>query len=206
MINVLAVVATVVGVATTLGFGAIQINGGLAYLFDIPNSFFVQIIIIVIVTILFIASAWSGLSKGIKYLSNINMVLAVILLALVVILGPTLLIFNTFTDTIGSYLQNLPRMSFRAEPLDADNRAWINGWTIFYWAWWISWAPFVGIFIARVSRGRTIREFLIGVLMLPTILSFFWFSVFGATAMDVQMKGTDLSGSVNRSDAICCFQ
>ncbi len=194
LINVLAVFATVVGVATTLGFGAIQINGGLTYLFNIPTSYFVQIIIIVIVTILFIASAWSGLSKGIKYLSNINLVLAVILLALVVILGPTLLVFDTFTDTIGSYIQNLPRMSFRAAPLDNADRAWIDSWTIFYWAWWISWAPFVGIFIARVSRGRTIREFLIGVLMLPTLLSFFWFSVFGVSAMDIQMKGIDLSG------------
>ena len=194
LVDVLAVFATVVGVATTLGFGAIQINGGLSYVFDIPISFSVQIIIIIIVTILFVASAWSGISKGIKYLSNINMVLAVILLILVILLGPTLLIFNTFTDTIGLYLQNLPRMSFRAAPLDDANRAWINSWTIFYWAWWISWAPFVGIFIARVSRGRTIREFLVGVLMLPTLLSFFWFSVFGATAMDVQMKGTDLSG------------
>ena len=193
LINVLAVFATVFGVATTLGFGAIQINGGLAYLFDLPISFPVQVVIIVIVTILFIASSWSGLSKGIKYLSNINMVLAVILLILVVILGPTLLIFNTFTDTIGTYLQNLVRMSFRAAPLDDSDRAWINDWTIFYWAWWISWAPFVGIFIARVSRGRTIREFLVGVLMLPTLLSLFWFSVFGTTAMDVQMKGTDLS-------------
>jgi len=194
LVNLLAIFATVVGVATTLGFGAIQINGGLSYVFDIPISFSVQIIIIIVVTILFIASAWSGIGKGIKYLSNFNMVLAVILLFLVIVLGPTLLIFNTFTDTIGLYLQNLPRMSFRAAPLDAANRAWIDGWTIFYWAWWISWSPFVGIFIARVSRGRTIREFLVGVLMLPTLLSFFWFSVFGATAMDVQMKGTDLSG------------
>ncbi|KXH79261.1 BCCT family transporter [Sporosarcina sp. HYO08] len=193
-VNVLAVFATVVGVATTLGFGAIQINGGLAYLFGIPNSFSVQMIIISVVTVLFIISAWSGLGKGIKYLSNANLVLAVILLMLVIILGPTLLIFDTFTDTIGQYLQNLPRMSFRSAPLDDVNRAWINGWTIFYWAWWISWAPFVGIFIARVSRGRTIREFLVGVLLLPTLLSFFWFSVFGATAMDVQLKGTDLSG------------
>jgi glycine betaine transporter len=194
LINVLAVFATVMGVATTLGFGAIQINGGLSYVFDLPISFPVQVIIIIIVTILFVASAWSGLSKGIKYLSNINMALAALLLILVIVLGPTLLIFNTFTDTIGSYLQNLPRMSFRAAPLGDANRAWINDWTIFYWAWWISWAPFVGIFIARVSRGRTIREFLVGVLMLPTLLSFFWFSIFGATAMDVQMKGTDLSG------------
>lgn len=194
LVNVLAVFATVVGVATTLGFGAIQINGGLSYVFDIPISFSVQIIIIIVVTILFIASSWSGIGKGIKYLSNINLVLAVILLILVIILGPTMLIFNTFTDTIGLYLQNLARMSFRAAPLESTHRTWINGWTIFYWAWWISWAPFVGIFIARVSRGRTIREFLVGVLMLPTLLSFFWFSVFGATAMDVQMKGTDLTG------------
>ena len=114
LIDVFAVFATVVGVATTLGFGAIQINGGLAYLFDLPISFSVQIIIIIIVTILFIASAWSGIGKGIKYLSNINMILAAFLLILVIILGPTLLIFNTFTDTIGFYLQNLPRMSFRA--------------------------------------------------------------------------------------------
>lgn len=205
LVNVLAVFATVVGVATTLGFGAIQINGGLSYVFDIPISFSVQIIIIIIVTILFVASAWSGIGKGIKYLSNINMVLAVVLLILVIVLGPTLLIFNTFTDTIGLYLQNLPRMSFRAAPLDDADRAWINSWTIFYWAWWISWSPFVGIFIARVSRGRTIREFLVGVLLLPTLLSFLWFSVFGATAMDVQMKGTDLSGLTTEETLFAVF-
>jgi len=206
LVNVLAVFATVVGVATTLGFGAIQINGGLSYVFDIPISFSVQIIIIIIVTILFLASAWSGIGKGIKYLSNTNLVLAIFLLILVIVLGPTLLIFNTFTDTIGLYLQNLARMSFRAAPLDDANRAWINNWTIFYWAWWISWAPFVGIFIARVSRGRTIREFLVGVLMLPTVLSFFWFSVFGATAMDVQMKGTNLSGLKTEETLFAVFQ
>ena len=118
LINVLAVFATVIGVATTLGFGAIQINGGLSYLFDLPISFSIQLIIIIIVTILFVASAWSGISKGIKYLSNANMVLAALFLILVIVLGPTLLIFDTFTDTIGSYIQNLPRMSFRAAPLD----------------------------------------------------------------------------------------
>ena len=133
------------------------------------------------------------------------MVLAVVLLILVIVLGPTLLIFNTFTDTIGLYLQNLPRMSFRAAPLDDADRAWINSWTIFYWAWWISWSPFVGIFIARVSRGRTIREFLVGVLLLPTLLSFLWFSVFGATAMDVQMKGTDLSGLTTEETLFAVF-
>ena len=204
-IDVLAVFATVVGVATTLGFGAIQINGGLAYIFDIPISFTVQVVIIGVVTVLFLMSAWSGISKGIKILSNLNIILAGILLFLVVILGPTLLIFNTFTDSIGSYLQNMVRMSFQAAPADKDLRGWIDGWTIFYWAWWISWAPFVGVFIARVSRGRTIREFLVGVLLLPTIVSFFWFAAFGSTAMSVQKAGTDLTGLLTEETLFAVF-
>ncbi|MCZ8538163.1 BCCT family transporter [Paenisporosarcina quisquiliarum] len=194
LVDVFAVFATVVGVATTLGFGAVQINGGLSYIFGIPNEYWVQVVIIAVVTVLFLMSAWSGLSKGIKYLSNANMVLAVALLVLVVILGPTLLIFNMFTDSLGAYLQNIVRMSFSSAPLNKENREWINGWTIFYWAWWISWSPFVGIFIARVSKGRTIREFLIGVLMLPSLVSFFWFATFGSTAINVQQKFADLTG------------
>ncbi|MBS4202003.1 BCCT family transporter [Bacillus sp. FJAT-49732] len=189
LIDIIAVTATVIGVATTLGFGATQINGGLAYLFGIPNKFYIQVIIIIIVTVLFIMSAWSGLSKGIKYLSNTNMLLALILLILVFIIGPGLFILNLFTDTIGAYFQNLISMSFRIAPLRPERREWINNWTIFYWAWWISWSPFVGIFIARVSRGRTIRELLIGVLLLPTIVSFIWFAVFGTTAISVQQMG-----------------
>lgn len=194
VVDVFAVFATVIGVATTLGFGAVQISGGLSYLFGIEASYGLQVIIIAIVTVLFLASAWSGLSKGIKYLSNTNMVLAILLLVGVVIIGPTLLIFNMFTETLGSYLQNIVRMSFRAAPLDGTSRDWINGWTIFYWAWWISWAPFVGIFIARVSKGRTIREFVAGVLLLPSLVSFFWFSAFGSTAIEIQDKVTDISG------------
>ena len=186
LIDVIAVSATVVGVATTLGFGAAQINGGLAFLFGIPKNFTIQLIIIIIVTVLFLMSAWSGLSKGIKYLSNANMYFAILLLILVFVLGPSMLILNMFTDTIGGYIQNIVGMSFRIAPLKLQQREWINSWTIFYWAWWISWSPFVGIFIARVSRGRTIREFLIGVLLLPTIVSFIWFAVFGMTAIDVQ--------------------
>ncbi|OXS79978.1 glycine betaine uptake BCCT transporter [Domibacillus enclensis] len=189
VIDVIAVFATVVGVATTLGFGAAQINGGLSYLFGVPVSFSVQLVIIAVVTVLFIMSALSGLGKGIKILSNTNMVLAIALLVLMLILGPTMFILNMFTDTIGSYLQNIFRMSFQVAPLDADHNSWINGWTIFYWAWWISWAPFVGVFIARVSRGRTVREFLIGVLLMPSVVSFFWFAVFGASAMNLQMEG-----------------
>ncbi|KAB2331696.1 glycine betaine uptake BCCT transporter [Bacillus mesophilum] len=194
VIDVMAVLSTVIGVATTLGFGAAQINGGLSYLFGIPNNFTVQFIIIIIVTVLFILSAWSGLGKGIKILSNANMFLAVALLILMFVAGPTILILNLFTDSLGGYIQNIVQMSFRIAPFNEEHRAWINAWTIFYWAWWLSWSPFVGIFIARVSKGRTIREFLIGVLLLPSIVSFFWFAVFGTSAIDAQNTGgIDLS-------------
>lgn len=189
IVDVLAVFATVVGVATTLGFGASQINGGLSYLWGIPKNFTVQVIIVAVVTVLFIMSAWSGLGKGIKILSNANIFLAVALLLLMFITGPSILILNIFTDSIGSYIQNIVQMSFRIAPFNEEHRSWINNWTIFYWAWWISWSPFVGIFIARVSRGRTIREFVIGVLLLPAIVSFFWFAVFGTSAIQVQTAG-----------------
>ncbi|MBD8070748.1 BCCT family transporter [Bacillus sp. PS06] len=193
VVDVLAVFATVVGVATTLGFGAAQINGGLSYLIGIPNNFLVQFIIIAIVTVLFMISASTGLGKGIKYLSNTNMVLAIILFALMFFIGPTILILDMFTDSLGGYIQNIINMSFRIAPLNEDHRSWINGWTIFYWAWWISWSPFVGIFIARVSRGRTIREFMIGVLLLPTLVSFLWFATFGTSAIETQKSGIDLT-------------
>lgn len=194
VVDVLAVTATVIGVATTLGFGAKQINGGLAYLFGIPISFPIQLITVIIVTVLFIISAWSGIGKGIKYLSNTNMVLAVILFLLVFVLGPTVLILNLFTESIGYYIRDFFLMSFRSAPLNETDREWINNWTVFYWAWWIAWSPFVGIFIARVSRGRTIREFLIGVTLVPAFVSFLWFSVFGTSSIEVQKKGMiDLS-------------
>jgi glycine betaine transporter len=189
IVDVIAVVATVVGVATTLGFGAMQINGGLSYLFGIPVSFPVQVIIVLIVTVLFMISTWTGLGKGIKILSNLNMLLAVLLFLLTFFLGPTLFILNLFTNTLGTYLQNLPSMSFRIAPLNDDVRAWINGWTIFYWAWWIAWAPFVGIFIARVSKGRSIREFVFGVLLVPSLIGFLWFATFGGSAIMQEHNG-----------------
>lgn len=158
-IDCIAVFATVVGVATSLGLGATQINGGLNYLFGIPKTFSVQLILIVVVTVLFLISAWSGIGKGIKYLSNTNMILAGILMIFMLIAGPTVLIMNSFTDSIGQYIQNIVQMSFRLSPNDPQKREWINSWTIFYWAWWISWSPFVGIFIARVSRGRPSGNF-----------------------------------------------
>ena len=196
LVDVLAVFATAFGVATSLGFGAVQINAGLNYLFDIEINIFSQFVIIAFITVLFVASAWSGLSKGIKYLSNTNLVLTLALLGFIVVLGPTLLIFNMFTDSFGGYFANLIQMSFGTAPLDSTDRKWLDDWTIFYWAWWISWAPFVSMFIARVSKGRTIREFMIGVLAAPTLLVTFWFSAFGTTAIDIQKKGlVDLTAS-----------
>lgn len=188
-IDIIAVIATIIGVATTLGFGAVQINGGLSFLYGIPSNMTVQFIIVAVFTILFIVSALSGLGKGIKILSNANMVLAFVLFILMFIFGPTLFTLNLFTDTIGTYLQNLLTMSFRISPLNEENRSWINGWTIFYWAWWIAWSPFVGIFIARVSKGRTIREFVVFVLLIPSLIGFIWFSTFGGSAILLEHEG-----------------
>ncbi|MYL54282.1 BCCT family transporter [Pontibacillus yanchengensis] len=191
VIDIFAVIATVIGVATTLGFGAVQINGGLTFLFDIPNNFLMQLIIIVIVTVLFMISAWTGLGKGIKILSNANMGLAVLLFLLIFSLGPTMFLLNLFTNSIGTYIQQLPAMSFRIAPLSEETREWIKSWTIFYWAWWIAWSPFVGIFIARVSKGRSIREFVFTVLLVPSVIGFLWFATFGGTAIHLEHTGID---------------
>ncbi|WP_404452142.1 BCCT family transporter [Virgibacillus necropolis] len=193
MIDVLATFATIFGVATSLGFGAVQINGGLNHLFGIEVGFTSQFIIVFIVTALFLMSACSGLNKGIKYLSNVNMILAILLFINVLIVGPTLLSLNMFTETFGLYLQNIVQWSFRTAPLEGDNRKWFDAWTLFYWAWWISWAPFVGMFIARVSRGRTIRQFMVGVIVIPTLIVSIWFSTFGTTAGHIQNSGVDLT-------------
>ena len=184
-IDTLAVLATLFGVATSLGFGAIQITGGLSYLSGIPNTFFTQLAVVIVVTALFMVSAQTGLHRGIKYLSNLNIVLASSLLLFLLCLGPTTFIMDAFTSTLGSYLQNLPMMSLNLKPF--EDATWIHDWTLFYWAWWIAWAPFVGMFIARISKGRTVREFVLGVLLVPTIFCAFWFSVFGGTAISLEM-------------------
>jgi len=187
LINCLAVFATVFGIATSLGLGAAQITGGLSHTFDgISNSFGTQLVIIAIVTVLFTYSASTGLDKGIKYLSNTNVFIAIALLIFLLFAGPTNFIMDLFTNTLGSYIQNLPSMSFGLSPFD-KNVTWYQDWTIFYWAWWIAWAPFVGTFIARISRGRTVREFVIGVLAVPTIFGALWFSAFGGTGLYFEM-------------------
>lgn len=184
-IDTLAIIATVFGVATSLGLGALQINGGLTHVFNIPNIISTQIIIIIVVTVLYILSATTGLNKGIRYLSNINLTIAGLLLLFVIIFGPTLFIIDNFTATIGRYLGNIIPMSFRLTPFIGND--WIGSWTLFYWAWWIAWAPFVGTFIARISKGRTIREFVLGVLFVPSVLAALWFTAFGGSALYLEM-------------------
>ncbi|UDI78345.1 BCCT family transporter [Staphylococcus taiwanensis] len=192
IIDVLSVFATVVGVAVSLGMGALQINGGLNYLFGIPNNVWVQSIIIVVVTILFIMSAWSGLSKGIQYLSNLNIGLGALLMIVALIIGPTVLILNMFTSSTGSLLNTFLFNSFDTAALNSQKREWMSSWTLYYWGWWLSWSPFVGVFIARVSKGRSIREFISGVLLVPAIVSFLWFSVFGVLGIETGKKHPDL--------------
>ena len=192
LVDSATIFATVVGVATSLGYGAIQINSGLHFLWQVPESQTVQMLIIAVTTVLFLLSAMSGVSRGVKFLSNLNVILALLLLACVIATGPTVLILNNFVDSIGSYIQGFFRMSFRTAAYDAARNQWIQQWTIFYWAWWLSWTPFVGIFIARISKGRTIREFLVHVMLVPTLLTMLWFSAFGTLATHLQTTGIEL--------------
>ena len=185
IVDVLAVFATIIGVAMSLGVGAVQINGGLSYLFGLPKNVVVQGIIIAVVTVLFLYSAWSGLSKGIQYLSNLNMILAGLLLLVLFIVGPTVLILNMMTSGFGDYLSTLIYDSLDVAPLNKQKSDWLQTWTIYYWGWWMSWSPFVGTFIARISKGRSIREFVIAVLGVPVIISVIWFSTFGMTGISV---------------------
>ncbi|MDR5658558.1 BCCT family transporter [Serpentinicella sp. ANB-PHB4] len=187
VIDTLAVIATSTGVATTFGLSAMQISGGLSYLTGIPNTALTQMSIIVVVTILFMFSAAGGVDKGIKILSNINLVIAGILLAFVILVGPTIFIFENMVSTLGGYITNLVPMSLTLTPF--SDSQWLGTNTIFFWAWHISWAPFMGIFIARISKGRTIREFIAGVLIVPSILAIIWFSAFGGTALHVELFG-----------------
>jgi glycine betaine transporter len=185
LFNGLAVVATAFGVAASLGMGALQINSGLHAVLGVPISQTAQVVIMAVTTLLFVTSAVTGVDKGIKYLSSFNMLLAALLALAVFLLGPTVAIIDTLGNTLGSYLSELVRMSLRATPF--RDSSWVGGWTIFYWAWWISWSPFVGLFIARVSRGRTIRQFILGTVLAPSLAAFLWFSVFGGTALYMEI-------------------
>src|SRR5690606_20314491 len=166
IIDILAVFATLFGLATSLGLGASQASSGLHHLFGVPLGTTTQIVLAIVITAIALVSVVAGLNAGVKRLSEINMVLAVVLLLFVVAVGPTLAIVTGFFANLGAYLQHLPALS---NPLGREDANFTQGWTAFYWAWWISWSPFVGMFIARVSRGRTVREFIISVLIVPSL-------------------------------------
>lgn len=186
-IDILAVIATCAGVSTTFGLSAMQITGGLSYITPLPNNIWVQLIIIVFVTIAFMISASTGLDKGIKILSNTNIGVAGLLLIFVVVLGPTVFIVESFVTTLGGYISNLVPMSLTLTPFSESD--WLGTNTIFFWAWHISWAPFMGLFIARISKGRTIRQFMTGVLLVPSVIAIIWFTAFGGTALDFEING-----------------
>ena len=194
LIDIMALLATLFGVITTLGFGASQLGAGLHQLGWISeNSFSLQIVVIAVVMSLATFSAISGVGKGVKILSELNLTLAFCLLIFVLVAGPTLYLLSAFSDNIGTYLSNLVQLSFKTYVYEQEHTGWFSGWTILYWAWWCSWAPFVGLFIARISKGRTIREFIFGVLVIPSMFGILWFTVFGNTAIwlnDGEAAGT----------------
>ncbi|MBN4925752.1 BCCT family transporter [Hoyosella rhizosphaerae] len=204
-IDSVAIIGTLFGVATSLGFGVQQIMSGLEFLGWIEASNLWIAVLITVITLIATLSVVSGVHKGLKWLSNTNMVLAATLALFVAIAGPTLFLLQSWVQNIGGYLQALPELMLRTAPFADDG--WAAGWTIFYWGWWISWAPFVGMFIARISRGRTIREFIAGVLIAPVIISSLWFTIFGDSAILRQRDVGDLApdGSVNVDTALFAY-
>ncbi len=204
VIDITAAVATLFGLTTSLGLGVKQINAGLHHLFGISESTNIQIILIASITSLATISVVLGLKKGIKRLSELNMGIAFILMIFVFSCGPTIYLLNSFLQNIGMYTSQLIELSFWTEAYERSN--WQKSWTIFYWAWWISWSPFVGMFIARISKGRTVREFLLCVLLVPTLLTFIWLTIFGNTALYQEMvSGFGIVNAVNENVAVALF-
>ena len=180
VIDIVAIFATLFGLATSLGLGASQAAAGLSYLFGVPDGVWVEVVLVALITGFATISVVAGLEAGVQRLSQANMILAALLLFFLIIVGPTLAIATGFFSNLGAYLENLPAL---ANPVGREDSNFAQGWTSFYWAWWISWSPFVGMFIARVSRGRTVREFMISVLLIPSAACVLWMTVFGETAI-----------------------
>ena len=203
VIDMLAIFATLFGSAASLGIGALQIQAGLKSVGWVENLGRIGLVVLIsVLTICFILSAVSGVARGIQLLSNINMVLALVLALFVFLVGPTVLILDLLPTTLGTYFADLPTMASRTQAAGGPElQAWLSSWTVFYWAWWISWTPFVGMFIARISRGRTIRQFVSGVLLVPSIVSLVWFAIFGGAAIDQQRQTKDLVAQGGKVDS-----
>ncbi|MBW3084815.1 Glycine betaine/proline betaine transporter BetS [Austwickia sp. TVS 96-490-7B] len=206
VIDVVAIVGTLFGVATSLGFGVTQLTAGLDFLGVAAPSITLMLILVTVITAIAMISVVSGLDVGIKWLSNGNLILAVVLMVLVLVLGPSLFLLREFVQNLGAYIQNILGLSFRTMPFQGDSGStWLSAWTTYYWGWWMSWSPFVGVFIARISRGRTVREFVGGVLLVPTLVTFLWFSILGGTAIYRQIVGDGAlikDGAVSTSTAL----
>jgi len=200
VVDVMCTVGTLFGVATSLGLGAIQINTGLAELTGAPETTWFRVALIAGITAIATVSVVSGIHVGVRRLSEFNIGLAGLILVFVLVAGPTLYVVQLFVSSIGHYLQNLPSMSFWINP-DPDSQ-WQADWTLFYWSWWISWSPFVGVFVARISKGRTIREFIIAAFLVPTLMGFFWFSVIGGTGLHMELSGrADIAKAIHEADS-----
>jgi glycine betaine transporter len=193
-IDIIAIFATLFGSATSLGLGALQITGGLDDVFGSGRSRWLTVAVIAVLTLCFVLSAVTGVEKGVQILSNANAIAALLLVLFLFVVGPTVFILSTFTESLGGYLTHLPTMAFRTGAFGGSE--FLNAWTIFYWAWWISWTPFVGMFIARISKGRTIRQFVIYVILVPSVVSFVWFSILAGSAFDLQLSGVKDLGAV----------
>jgi len=203
-IDIFAVLATLFGLATSLGFGVQQIASGLDHVFNVPSGITIQVILIAGITLVATISVVLGVDKGVKFLSEWNMRVALLLLGIAIVLGPTIFIFRSFIENTGSYLFNFLEISTWSETFTGGS--WQNDWTVFYWGWWIGWSPFVGMFIARISKGRTIREFILGVLLVPSLVTFFWLSAFGSVSLEGALGG-DMSiiNAVNDDIATALF-
>lgn len=194
VIDVLAVLATLFGLATSLGLGAKQVNAGLNFVFGLPQGTGVQVALIAAITAMAVASLVSGLHVGVRRLSELNMGIAASLLVFLLVAGPTTYLLNALVSNVGAYFQRLPSNSFRTGVYASDGEvAWLKSWTVFYWGWWIAWSPFVGMFIARISKGRTIREFILGVLLVPSVVATVWMTIFGNSALYQEMAGRSAS-------------
>ena len=204
-VDIFAVLGTMFGVASSLGFGVLQVNAGFHYLFGLAVGPWVQLGLIAAITALAAASAFVGLDRGIKRLSELNILIAIALLAFVLVAGSTLFLIQAYVQNVGAYLGALVQRTFSMYAYEPN--AWFSNWTLFYWGWWISWSPFVGMFIARISRGRTIREFVGGVLLVPSLFTFLWMTVFGNTAIALDLSGAaDLAGAVAKDMPVALFQ
>ena len=188
-VDTFAVLGTIFGLATSLGLGVIQINSGLNYLLKIDVTLMTQIILIIVISLIATASVVTGLDKGVRRLSELNMILAAVLMLFVLATGPTVYLLQTLVQNTGMYISRVFEMTFNLYAYQSSNNDWIGGWTLFYWGWWIAWSPFVGMFIARISRGRTVREFVVSVLFVPLGFTFMWMTFYGNTALHMIMVG-----------------